>query len=112
MQNKKQNNVNVQITKNTFVAHSAYISVLQAQAQNKANAHLYSTAQQALAQALAQALQVQYVSKNVYVNLRKNFIVVKVASASINTNALNIAKQYNAKVVLTKNSVLMRLFVA
>lgn len=112
MQNKKQtvNNVTVQIFNNTFVKHARFISVQQAQAQNAQNASLYSTAQKAQAQALAQALQAQYVSKNVYTNLRKNFIAVKVASANVNCNALNIAKQFNAKVVLTKNSVVMRLF--
>jgi hypothetical protein len=112
MQNKKQNNVNVQLTKNTHVKHARYISVMQAQAQNAQNAHLYTQAQQAQAQALAQALQAQYVSKNTYTNLRKNFIAVKIANASINNNALIIAKQFNAKVVLTKNAVVMRLFVA
>jgi hypothetical protein len=110
MQNKKQTNVNVQVTKNTSVKHAGFISVMQAQAQNNANAHLYTSAQKAQAQALAQALQVQYVSKNTYTNLRKNFIAVKIANASINTNALIIAKQFNAKVVITKNSVVMRLF--
>ena len=109
MQNT-QNTVNVQLTQNTNVKHARYVSVMQAQAQNKANAHLYSTAQQAQAQALAQALQAQYVSKNVYTNLRKQFIAVKIASASINSNALIIAKQFNAKVVITKNSIVMRLF--
>jgi len=112
MQNKKQNTTQVQILKNTSVKHARFISVMQAQAQNAQNASLYTSAQKAQAQALAQALQAQYVSKNVYTNLRKNFIVVKVASASINSNALNIAKQFSAKVVLTKNAVLMRLFVA
>jgi hypothetical protein len=111
MQNK-QNTTQVQTTNNTHVKHARYVSVMQAQAQNKANAHLYSTAQQAQAQALAQALQAQYVSKNTYINLRKKFIAVKIASASINSNALIIAKQFNAKVVLTKNAVVMRLFVA
>jgi hypothetical protein len=110
MQNKKQNNVNVQLTQNTNVKHARFISVMQAQAQNNANAHLYTQAQKAQAQALAQALQAQYVSKNTYTNLRKNFIAVKVASASINSNALIIAKQFNAKVVITKTSVVMRLF--
>lgn len=109
MQNKKQN-VNVQLTNNTNVKHARYISVMQAQAQNKANAHLYTQAQHAQAQALAQALQAQYVSKNTYTNLRKKFIAIKVASASINNNALIIAKQFNAKVVITKTSVVMRLF--
>ena len=111
MQNNKQTNkVTVQTTKNTNVKHARFISVMQAQAQNKANAHLYTSAQQTQAQALAQALQAQYYNKNTYTNLRKNFIAVKVASASINSNALNIAKQFNAKVVLTKNSIVMRLF--
>ena len=104
------NNTTVTTTNNTHVKHNAYISAMQAQAQNNANAHLYTSAQKAQAQALAQALQTQYVSKNTYTNLRKNFIAVKVASASINSNALIIAKQFNAKVVITKTSVVMRLF--
>jgi hypothetical protein len=110
MQNKKQTTVNVQVTKNANVKHASFISVMQAQAQNAQNASLYTSAQKAQAQALAQALQAQYVSKNTYTNLRKNFIAVKVAKASINSNALIIAKQFNAKVVLTKSSIVMRLF--
>lgn len=106
-----QNNTTpVQVTKNTHVKHARFISVMQAQAQNIANAHLYSTAQLAQAQALAQALQTQYVSKSTYTNLRKNFIAIKVANANINTNAILIAKQFNAKIVITEASVVMRLF--
>ena len=110
MLNKKQTSVTVQITKNTNVKHASFISVMQAQAQNKANAHLYTSAQQALAQALAQQAQAQYYSSNVYTNLRKNFIAIKISKAQICTNMLLIAKQFNAKVVLTKNSVILRLF--
>lgn len=109
MQNT-QNTQQVQTTQNTNVKHARYISVMQAQAQNKANAHLYTSAQQAQAQALAQALQAQYYNKNVYTNLRKKFIAVKIANASINCNALIIAKQFNAKVVVTQASIVMRLF--
>jgi len=112
MQKKPQAVAHVVLTtKNNAVKHARYISVLQVQAQNAKNAHLYTNEQHAQAQALAQAVQAQYFTKRVYTNLRAKFIAVKVAKAQVCTNLLIIAKRYNAQIVKTdNNSVLLRLF--
>jgi uncharacterized protein YaaR (DUF327 family) len=105
-----QNTHTVTTTQNNNVKHASFVSVMQAQAQNKANAVLYTQQQLQQAQALAQAVQAQYFNKKVYKNLRKHFIAIKVANASICTNLLIIAKQHNAQVVATKcNSVVLRI---
>lgn len=106
-----QRKVKVQLTKNEEVKHSKFISVMQAKQQSEQNAALYSTAQLAQADELTRAVQAVYFSKKVYKNLRKKFIVVKVADAYISNNLLLIAKKHNAKVVSTEaNSVILRLF--
>jgi hypothetical protein len=100
----------VTTTKNNNVKHAAFVSIMQAQAQNKANAKLYTQQQLEQAQALAQKVQAQYFSKKVYKNLRKTFIAIKIANASICTNLLIIAKQHNAEVLTTEcNSIILRI---
>ena len=114
MLNTTQSNTHTVTTvKNSYVKHSAYISVMQAQAQHNMYKHLYTAQQHLQAQQLAQALQQQYANKHIYITARKTFIAVKLSTVTqVTNNLLNIAKQYNAKVVLTQNNLVLRLFTA
>ena len=114
MLNTTQSNTHLVTTvKNNYVKHSAYISVMQAQAQHNMYKHLYTAQQHLHAQQLAQALQQQYANKHIYITARKTFIAVKLSTVTqVTNNLLNIANQYNAKVVLTQNNLVLRLFTA
>jgi hypothetical protein len=104
------NNTTVTTTNNTHVKHNAYVSAMQAQAQNKRNAHLYTSAQHAHAIALMQALQKQYVSKTIYKNARNTMLTVSVSNTTqICSNLLNIAKQFKVvNVKLTKTAIILQ----
>jgi hypothetical protein len=108
-----ENKHTVTTVKNTAVKHSPYISVLQAHEQHEMYKHLYTQQQHAHAQQLAQALQQQYANKHIYITARKTFIAVKLEGVKqVTNNLLLVAKQYNAKVVLTQNNLVLRLFTA
>ena len=111
LNNKQQaNTANIKVTNNTHVKHARFITAMQAAAQNKANAHLYTAQQHAQAQALAQALQAQYFTKNVYTNARKTHLSVTVSNTtSLCTNLLVIAKKFNAQIVVSKVAITLRL---
>lgn len=100
----------VKVTNNTHVKHARFITAIQAAAQNKANAHLYTQAQHATAQALAQALQAQYFTKKVYINARKKHLSVTVSNATnLCTNLLVIAKKFNASIAVSNVAITLRL---
>lgn len=110
MQNTTQNTHTVTTTNNTHVKHNAYVSVMQAQAQNKKNEHLYTQAQHAQAQSLMQALQAQYLNKVLYKNNRDTMLTVTVSKTTqITSNLLIIAKMHNVKnVKLTKTAIVLQ----
>lgn len=109
----QQNNVTVI---NTNYSKQAYAVKHCVAAQNAANAHLYTTAQQQTAQAL-QAQAASILGARSYVNLRKNFIAVKfVRAAHLLRNATKLkqlqaaCRLHNAKLVCTTtNAVVLRL---
>ena len=108
-----ENKHTVTTVKNTAVKHSPYISVLQAQQQHEMYKHLYTAQQHSIAQQLAQVLQQHYANKHIYITARKTFIAVKLSTVTqVTNNLLLVAKQYNAKVVLTQNNLVLRLFTA
>jgi hypothetical protein len=112
LNNTQQTNTHVITTvKNNSVKHSAYVSVMQAQQQHAMYKHLYTAQQHNTASMLAQVLQQHYASKHIYITARKTFIAVKLsATTAVTSNLLNIAKQYNAKIVVTHNNIVLRLF--
>ena len=111
--NTQSNTHLVTVVKNNYVKHSAYISVMQAQAQHNMYKHLYTAQQHLQAQQLAQVLQQHYANKHIYITARKTFIAVKLSAVTqVTNNLLLIAKQYNAKVVLTQNNLVLRLHTA
>lgn len=112
-QNTQQNTHVITTVHNNTVKHSAYYSVLQAQQQHAMYKHLYTAQQLQQASTLAQLLQQHYANKQIYITARKTFVAVKLsATTAVTSNLLNIAKQYNAKIVVTSNNIVLRLFSA
>jgi len=110
---KAANVVQVTTTNNTTVKHAKFITLQQVAKQNAANAHLYTAAQHAVATNVILAAQAYYFTKQVYTNIRKKFIAIKIANNTSCCYALaKIAKQNNAQVVITKNATILRLFAA
>ena len=110
----QQNNVTFINTTHSTQAYAVKHCVA---AQNAANAHLYTQAQQQTAQALqAQAASILQVKS--YVNLRNNFIAVKfVRAAHLLRSATKLkqlqaaCKLHKAKLVCTTtNAVVLRLY--
>ena len=103
--------VTVVQTQHKHVKHSKHVSVLQAKQQNAANASKYTAAQHATAHAVALAVQQVYFSKRVYINLRAKYISVTVSNTTqVCSNLLTVAKQYNAKVIVTQTAIVLHLF--
>lgn len=109
------NNNNVVTTNNNTAATTKFYCVQQAQAQNKANAHLYTAAQQAFAYSIYNMCTKAFLRSTCYVNLRNNFISVKVAnvtkqcyiSASVNALLQQVAQHSNITVKQTKSNALI-----
>ncbi len=114
MQNTTTQNIVTFI--NTVHSKQAYNVKHCVAAQNAANAHLYTQAQQQTAQAL-QAQAANILQAKSYVNLRKTFIAIKFARAAhLLRNATKlkqlqaVCKLHNAKLAVTStNAVLLRL---
>ena len=110
-QNMLQNVQDVQVTNNTHVKHAAYITAQQCAAQNAANAHLFTNEQHAVANELTLAAQAYYFTKRVHKNIRKKFIAIKIANnTSVCVALYKLATKNNAKIVITKNATILRLF--
>jgi len=111
------NNVNVTTTQHNSAVTTAYYCVLQAQAQNKANANLYTTAQKAFAYSIYNMCTKAFLRSTCYVNLRNTFISVKVAnvtkqcllSSQVNTLLQQVAQNNNIKVKQTKNALIFNI---
>lgn len=111
MQQQQQNMLNVQLTNNTHVKHAKFITAIQCAQQNAKNAALYTAQQLAVANNVTLAAQAYYFTKRVHKNIRKKFIAIKIANNTSICYALaKIAKQNNAKVVITQNATILRLF--
>lgn len=112
------NNNNVVTTQHNSAATTAYYCVQQAQAQNKANANLYSAAQKAFAYSIYNMCTKAFLRSTCYVNLRNTFISVKVAnvtkqcliSASVNALLQQVAQNSNIKVKQTKNALIFNIY--
>lgn len=110
-QNMLQNVQNVQVTNNTHVKHAKYITAIQCAQQNKANAALYTQQQHSVANELTLAAQAYYFTKRVHKNIRKKFIAIKIANnTSVCLALYKLAQQSNAKIVITQNATILRLF--
>lgn len=109
---RKQNMLqDVQVTNNTHVKHAKYITAIQCAQQNAKNAVLYTAQQHAVANELTLAAQAYYFTKKVHKNIRKKFIAIKIANnTSVCVALAKIATKYNAKVVVTQNATILRLF--
>ena len=109
------NNNNVVTTNNNTAATTAYYCVQQAQAQNKANANLYTAAQLAFAYSIYNMCTKAFLRSTCYVNLRNKFISVKVAnvtkqcyiSASVNALLQQVAQHSNITVKQTASNALI-----
>ena len=109
---QKQNVQDIKATNNTFVKHAKYITVMQAKAQNEKNAHLFTEEQHKEAAAVALKAKEYYFTKKVHINNRETFIAVKIANTTLVSLPLYaIAKQHNAKIVITKDATILRLFI-
>ena len=101
----------VQVTNNTHVKHAAYITAAQCAQQNAQNAQLYTAQQHAVADELTLAAQAYYFTKRVHKNIRKKFIAIKIANnTSVCVALYKIATKHNAKIVITQNATILRLF--
>ena len=110
-QNMLQNVQDVQVTNNTHVKHAAYITAQQCAAQNAANAHLFTNEQHAVANELTLAAQAYYFTKKVHKNIRQKFIAIKISNnTSVCVALYKLAAQNSAKIVITKNATILRLF--
>ena len=106
---------NVTTTNNTAAATTKFYCVQQAQAQNKANASKYTAQQQQYARNLYNMCVNSFLRSTCYINLRNNFISIKVAnvtqacyiSASVQQLQAYVATQHNIKVKQTKNNALI-----
>lgn len=109
---------NVVTTQHNTAATTAYYCVMQAQAQNKANANLYSAKQKAFAYSIYNMCTQAFIRSTCYVNLRNTFISVKVAnvtkqcylSAQVNALLAQIATNSNIKVKQTKNALIFNIY--
>lgn len=106
MQNTTQNIV---YTQNSAVKHKKHFSVVQRAARNAKYIVLYSNAQIAQAQAIAQALQALYFKQKVNVNYNANSISVQLQNATATQAVQYIAKQFNALIKQTNNNVLLHI---
>ncbi len=110
-QNMLQNVQDVQVTNNTHVKHAAYITAQQCAAQNAANAHLFTNEQHEIANNLTLAAQAYYFTKRVHKNIRKKFIAIKISNnTSVCVALYKLATKHNAKIVVTQNATILRLF--
>ena len=108
---------NVVTTENNSARTSAQYCVLQAIAQNKANADKYSAEQQAFARNIYNMCANAFVRSTCYYNLRNTFISVKVAnvtkqcliSASVTQLQAFIAQHNNITVKQTKNALIFNI---
>ena len=109
---------NVTTTNNNTAATTKFYCVQQAQAQNKANANLYSAQQQQYARNLYNMCVNSFIRSTCYINLRNKFISVKVAnvtkqcliSASVAQLQAYVATQQNIKVKQTKNALIFNIY--
>ena len=109
---------NVVTTNNNTASTTKFYCVQQAQAQNKANANLYTAAQQAFAYSIYNMCTAAFIRSTCYVNLRNKFISVKVAnvtkqcyiSASVAQLQAYVATQQNIKVKQTKNALIFNIY--
>ena len=106
---------NVATTNNNTAATSKLYCVLQAQAQNKANASKYTAQQQQYARNLYNMCVNSFLRSTCYINLRNNCISVKVAnvtkqcliSASVNALLQQVAQHSNITVKQTASNALI-----
>ena len=97
-------------TNNAQVAHKKHFSVAQRAARNAQYVQLYTVAQQATAQQVAQALQALFFKQRVNVNYNAKSISVQLQNATAIQAVQYIAKQFNATIKQTQNNVLLHLF--
>ncbi len=106
-----QTQVQVQHTKHTQNTRNKLRTVLHARQQNAEYSRLYTAEQHAQLSALVLAVQPYYFTKRIYTNFRKRFCTVTVYNTTSVCYALHqIAKKYNAQIVVTQNSIVLRLF--
>ena len=106
-----QTQVQVQHTKHTQNTRSKLRTILHAKQQNAQYANLYTAQQHAQLSALALAAQAQYFTKRIFTNFRKKFATVTIYNTTSVCLALTqIAKKHNAQIVVTQNSIVLRLF--
>ena len=109
---------NVTTTNNNTANTTKFYCVQQVQAQNKANANLYTAAQQAFAYSIYNMCTAAFIRSTCYVNLRNKFISVKVAnvtkqcliSNSVQQLQAYVATQQNIKVKQTKNALIFNIY--
>ena len=86
-------------------------TILHAKQQNAQYSALYTAQQHAQVSALALAAQAQYFTKRIYTNFRKKFATVTIYNTtSVCLALVQIARKHNAKIVVTQNSIVLRLF--
>jgi hypothetical protein len=100
----------VTYTQHSSVKHKKHFSVAQRNARNALYITLYSAAQQAVAQQVAQALQAVYFKQRVNINYNANSISVQIQNAIAIQAIHYIARKYNASIKQTQNNVLLHLF--
>lgn len=99
----------VTYTQHSTVKHKKHFSVAQRAARNAQYMQLYTAAQQALAQQVAQALQALFFKQRVNINYNANSISVQLQNATAIQAVQYIAKQYNASIKQTANNVLLHI---
>lgn len=107
-QTNNTHSVTVNTTAHTHVKHSKRAVAIQVLAQNKANAHLYTTAQHNESIALQKALQLMFTNKKVYINARDTHLSVSLANTTtICKNVMLVAKYYNILSIKQTNTALV-----
>lgn len=107
---------NVVTTQHTSAHTSALYCILQAKAQNKANYNKYTAQQHAFANNFYNMCASAFIRSKCYINLRNNYISVKVSNvtkACLVSNAVAQLQQYvaqhNITVKQTQNAVVFNI---
>jgi len=107
-QTNNTHSVTVNNTAHTHVKHSKRAVAIQVLAQNKANAHLYTTAQHNASIALQKALKLMFTNKQVYINARNTQLSVSLANTTtVCKNVMLVAKYYNITNIKQTNTAIV-----